>query len=65
MNTHCTQGEFGRATKWLQTIEELERIDASDIHARRLNAKEVITPKKMDFFQSQMDESNSLEEIGN
>ena len=27
-------------------IEELERMDASEIHAKRLNAKEVITPKK-------------------
>ena len=25
-------------------IEELEKIDASEIHAKRLNAKEVITP---------------------
>ena len=27
-------------------IEELEEMDASEIHARRLNAKEVLTPKK-------------------
>ena len=27
-------------------IEELENLDPSEIHARRLNAKEVITPKK-------------------
>ena len=26
-------------------IEELEKMDASEIDARRLNAKEVITPK--------------------
>ena len=31
-------------------IEELEEMDASDIHARRLNAKEVLTPKKGDNF---------------
>ena len=27
-------------------IEELEKMDASEIRARRLNAKEVLTPKK-------------------
>ena len=31
-------------------IEELEEMDASDLHARRLNAKEVLTPKKGDNF---------------
>ena len=48
-------------------IEELETMDASEIYSKRLNAKEVIFPKKMEnpFFQSQMDESNLLEEIRN
>ena len=48
-------------------IEELETMDASEIYSQRLNAKEVYFPKKMEnsFFQSQMDESNSLEEIRN
>ena len=27
-------------------LEELEKMDASEIHAKRLNAKEVLTPKK-------------------
>ena len=31
-------------------IEELVRTDASEIHARRLNAKEVLTPMKGDNF---------------
>ena len=31
-------------------IEELEEIDASGIHARRLNAKEVLTPMKSENF---------------
>ena len=46
-------------------IEELETMDASEIYSKRLNAKEVIFPKKMEnsFFQSQIDESNLLEEI--
>ena len=32
-------------------IEELEDTDASEIHARRLNAKEVLTPIKGDNFR--------------
>ena len=31
-------------------IEELEKMDASEIHARRLNAKEVLTPMSGDIF---------------
>ena len=31
-------------------IEELEEMDASELHARRLNAKEVLTPMKGDTF---------------
>ena len=42
-------------------------MDASEIYLKRLNAKEVIFPKKMEnsFFQPQMDESQFLEEIRN
>ena len=42
-------------------------MDASQLHARRLSAKEVIFPEEKEnlFFQSQMDESNFLEEIKN
>ena len=39
-------------------IEELERMDAFEIHARRHNAKEVLTP-----IQSQMEPSKCVEEI--
>ena len=31
-------------------IEELEEMDASELHARRLNAKEVLTPRRGDIF---------------
>ena len=31
-------------------IEELEQMDASDIHSRRLNAKEVLTPQRSGNF---------------
>ena len=30
--------------------EELEEMDASELHARRLNAKEMFTPRKGDNF---------------
>ena len=35
---------------WKRDIEELEKMDASEIHARRLNAKEVLTPMQGDNF---------------
>ena len=39
-------------------------MDASEIYSKRLNAKEMIFPKQGEFiFQSQMDQSNPLEEI--
>ena len=46
-------------------LEELETMDASEIHSKRLNAKEVIFPKEKGkfIFTSQMNESESLEEI--
>ena len=31
-------------------IEELEEMDASELHARRLNAKQLLTPMKGDNF---------------
>ena len=43
-------GEFGRVTYWLQTFEELETMDASEIYSKRLNAKEVIFPKQGEFI---------------
>ena len=48
-------------------LEELETMDASEIYSKRLNAKEVTFPKKMEnlFFQPQMDESNFLGEMRN
>ena len=46
-------------------LEELETMDASEIHSKRLNAKEVIFPKENGkfIFQPQMDESNFLEDV--
>ena len=44
-------------------IEELEEMDASVLHARRLNAKEVLTPMQGEKFisQSQTEQSKFLE----
>ena len=37
-------GEIWKGDVVVPDIEELEQIDASELHARRLNAKEVLTP---------------------
>ena len=42
---HCRRGESGKEIFWLQTLRSW-KLWASGIHARRLNAKEVITSKK-------------------
>ena len=34
-------------------IEELEQMDASELHSRRLNAKEVFTPMEGDILCSE------------
>ena len=46
-------------------IKELEEMDASELHARRLNAKVVLTSMKGDnfIFQSQMEQAKPLGEI--
>ena len=46
-------------------IEELEQMDASKLHAKRLNAKEVLTTIKGEksYSQSQKKQSKPLEEI--
>ena len=46
----CPRGESGKETFWSQMLKKLEQMDASEIHARRLNAKEVLTPMKGDNF---------------
>ena len=49
---HCTRDEFGRVTYWLQTLRSWRRW-----------ANEVKFPIEKGKIQSQMDESNFLEEI--
>ena len=57
-------GRIWKGDVLIADLEELETMDASEIHSKRLNAKEVIFPKQGEFiFQSQMDESKPLEEI--
>ena len=49
-------------------IEELEKMDASEIHPRRINAKELLTPQEERTFlcsQSQMLQQNCQEETTN
>ena len=59
------RGDFWKGDVLVADLEELETMDASEIYSKRLNAKEVIFPKEKGeiIFQSQMDESNLLEEI--
>ena len=46
-------------------LQELETMDASEIYSKRLNANEVIFPKEKEefIFQSQMDESNGINQF--
>ena len=65
-DTHCTRGEFGRVTYWLQTLRswrddgrignlfEKTQCERGDISQRK---------RRIYFFQLQMDESTPLEEI--
>ena len=48
LDMHCTREESGMETQWSQAFEGLE--DASELHARRLNAKEVLTPLSGEKF---------------
>ena len=43
-------GRIRKGDIMIADIEKLEEMDASELHARRLNAKEVITPMKGDNF---------------
>ena len=50
--------ESGKETFLVADIEELEKMDPSEIHTGRLNAKEVLTPKNGEnyfFARSQME----------
>ena len=44
------RSEIGKEMCWSQTTEELENLDAAEIHGRRLNAKEVLMSKNGETF---------------
>ena len=49
-DTHCTRGEPGRATHWLQTSRSWRRWTHRKSTQKRLNTKEVIFPKEKGTF---------------
>ena len=46
----CLRIEIWKGDIMIADIEELEEMDTSEIRARRLNAKEVLTPMNGDNF---------------
>ena len=58
LDTLCTVRRIWKGDIMVADIEELETMDASEFYSKRLNAKEVIFPIKMEIllFQPQMDE---------
>ena len=61
---YYTRRESGTGGNLVADIEELEEMDASEIHAGRLHAKEVLAPKMVSFFlfsRWQVEQSNYLE----
>ena len=64
-DTLCTQVEFGRVTYWLQTLRSWKRWTHLKATRKDWMQKRWYFSKKKEniFFQSQMDESNFLEEI--
>ena len=66
LDTHCTREEFGRVTYWSQTLRSWRRWTHRKSSRKDSMRKRWYFPNKENlFFQSQMDESNRLEEIGN
>ena len=45
-----TRGESGKETYQSQTLRNWKKMDASEIHAKRLNAKEVLTSQRSGHF---------------
>ena len=58
------RGGIWKGAIFVADAEELKNVDASEVHSRRLNTEEVLTPKKRaEFvFLSQMDQSSWPEE---
>ena len=49
-DTLCTRGEIRKGDILVADVEDLETVDASEIYAKRLNAKEVIFPQENGKF---------------
>ena len=63
-DTLCTREEFGRVTYWLQTLRTWRRwTHRKSTRKDSIRKRWYFPNKENSFFQSQMDESNSLEEI--
>ena len=62
LHTLCMRGGIWKGDIMVADIEELEEMDACELHARRLNAKEVLTPQEVEtsYSQSQMEQSKSF-----
>ena len=45
MDMGCMRGGIWKGDILVADIEELDNLDASEVHARRLDAKEVVVPK--------------------
>ena len=58
------RGGIRKGDIFVADAEELKNVDASEVHRRRLNAEEVLMPKKREEFVvlSQMDQSSWPEE---
>ena len=50
LGNELSAGRIWKGDMMVADIEELEEMDASELHARRLNANEVLTPMKGDNF---------------
>ena len=58
LDMRCTREGIWKGDILVADIEELEKMDASEVHAGRLNAKEVLTPKngEKSYSRSQMEQ---------
>ena len=59
----CMRGGIWKGDILVADIKELEDMDASELHARSLNAKEVLTPMKGDCFIFPVAERSGSENI--
>ena len=51
---HLIAGEIWRGDILIADIEELEKMNASEIHPRRINAKEVLIPQRENNLEQEI-----------